>query len=61
MSDIDQTPQVRAFSLPAPMIMDSVRLDTMVMGPDGDMVRPCLLVIITPTIPAGPYFSYSGS
>lgn len=58
MTDIDQTPRARVLSLPGPMVIDSVRMDTMVMGPDGDMVRPCLVVILTPAMMPGPFFSY---
>jgi hypothetical protein len=58
MSQTDTAWRVPAFKLPAPMIVDGCRLDTMVMGPGGDMVRPHLVVIITPAEMPGPYFSY---
>jgi hypothetical protein len=49
----------QAFSLPGPMIVDGCRLDAMVMGPAGEMVRPHLVVIITPAELAGPFVPFS--
>jgi len=49
---------VPAFSLPGPMVVDQCRLDTMVLGPTGTMVRASLAVIITPAKVPAPYFSY---
>lgn len=49
--------RTRAFSLPGPMVVDQCRLDTMVIGPLGEAIRPCLAVIITPRDRVEPFFS----
>ena len=58
MSDIDQKPRPRAFPIHSPMFVDGCRLDTLVMGSDGEKVRPYLAVIITPHLLDMPHFSF---
>lgn len=51
-------PVTGGFSLPSPMIIDQCRLDTMVLGPNGEQTGACLAVIITPAVSPHPHFSY---
>ncbi len=58
MPEIDKVKSAAVLSLPEPMIVDGCRLDAMVMGPAGEMMRPHLVVIITPAGVDWPFFSY---